>query len=547
MAGNCGVGFAPAAPDRHEWLIALMEGVEDIPGAALSEGIRWDWETFPQYLDALEKSTLAIDIGTHVPHGAVRAYVMGERGAKNEAATAKDIEQMYEIVKEGLLAGALGFSTSRTMGHRALDGEPVPGSFAQEDELFGIGRALKDTGLGVFELAGAGAAGDAGGDGPDDALKEIDWMQRLSIETGRPVSFAVLQFDSRPNQWRELMRTCEASAKRGGNVIAQFAARPFGILVGHQTTANPLMSRPAYVEIASLPLPERVKRLRDPQVKARILSAERVGEPGWGSMLDNPGIYARLFPMGDPPDYEPTPDQSIAAIAKREGRSAEELLYEHMLRDEGRELLLLPFFNYSDGDLEPFREMLDSEQTVLSLGRRWCALRRHLRRVAPDLHADPLGARPDARAEDRPRARGAPHDAAHGAALRAARPRCGRPRLQGRPERDRLRATDAPPPADGLRSSGRRAATDPARVGLREEDRERSGRDGARRADRCDARPAAARCAGAAELGAASRSVGSAPRARGSGMRIAPAFVRRMRSRVPTSAPDRRPTEHGSF
>lgn len=368
VAGNCGVGFAPAAPDRHEWLIALMEGVEDIPGAALSAGIRWSWETFPQYLDALERSPLAVDLGTHVPHGAVRAYVMGERGAKNEPATRDDIERMYRIVKEGLQAGALGFSTSRTMGHRALDGEPVPGTFAQEDELFGIGRALKDTGLGVFELAGAGAAGDSGGDGPDDALKEIDWMQRLSSEIGRPVSFAVLQFDSRPKQWRELMKTCEESARRGGNVIAQFAARPFGILVGHQTTANPLMSRPAYVEIADLPLPERVKRLRDPAVRARILSAERVGEPGWGSMLDNPGIYARLFPMGDPPDYEPTADQSIAAIAKREGRRAEELLYEHMLRDEGRELLLLPFFNYSDGDLEPFREMLDSPQTVLSLG-----------------------------------------------------------------------------------------------------------------------------------------------------------------------------------
>lgn len=368
VAGNCGVGFAPAAPDRHEWLIALMEGVEDIPGAALSVGIRWDWETFPEYLDALERSPLAVDLGTHVPHGAVRAYVMGERGARNEPATAADIEQMYRIVKEGLLAGALGFSTSRTMGHRALDGEPVPGTFAQEDELFGIGRALKDTGLGVFELANAGAAGDAGGDGPEDALREIDWMQRLSVEIGRPVSFTVLQFDSRPKQWRELMKTCEASVAQGGNVIAQFAARPFGILVGHQTTANPFLSRPAYVEIAGLPLAERVARLRDPQVRARILSAERVGEPGWGSMLDNAAIYARLFPMGDPPDYEPTADQSIAAIAAREGRRPEELLYDRMLRDEGRELLLLPFFNYADGDLEPFREMLDSPQTVLSLG-----------------------------------------------------------------------------------------------------------------------------------------------------------------------------------
>ena len=161
--GNCGVGFAPARPDAHDWLIGLMEGVEDIPGTALSEGIQWSWETFPEYLDALERAPKALDYGTHVPHGSVRAYVMGERGAKNEAATADDIERMYEIVKEGLEAGALGFSTSRTMGHRAVDGEPVPGSFAQEDELFGIARALQDTGRGIFELAGAGAAGAAAG------------------------------------------------------------------------------------------------------------------------------------------------------------------------------------------------------------------------------------------------------------------------------------------------------------------------------------------------------------------------------------------------
>lgn len=369
VCGNCGVGFAPANPDRRDWLIGLMEGVEDIPGAALSEGICWDWETFPEYLDALEKSPLAVDIGTHVPHGAVRAYVMGERGARNEPARADDIERMYEIVREGLEAGALGFSTSRTMGHRAIDGEPVPGTFAQEDELFGIGKALGDTGLGVFELAGAGAAGDVGGDGADDALKEIDWMHRLSVEIGRPVSFAVLQFDSRPDQWRELVEICNRTRGQGANVIAQYASRPFGILSGHQTEANPLLNRPAYAEIADLPLPERVARLRDPALRARILGPERVTDgEGFGGMLDNPAMLARVFPMGDPPDYEPAPEQSIAGIAAREGRPADEVLYDYMLRDEGRELLLVPFFNYANGDLEPMREMMLSEDTVLSLG-----------------------------------------------------------------------------------------------------------------------------------------------------------------------------------
>ena len=367
--GNCGVGFAPAQPDRREWLIGLMEGVEDIPGAALAEGIKWNWETFPEYLDALEATPLAMDIGTHVPHGAVRAYVMGERGARNEAATGEDIQKMYQIVREGLEAGALGFSTSRTLGHRASDGEPVPGTFANEDELFGIGQALSDTGLGVFELAAAGAAGEAGGDAPDDALREIEWMHRLSAEIGRPVSFALLQTDSQPDQWRELLDICKKTEVDGANVVAQFAARPFGILSGHQTEANLFLNRPAYVEIAHLPLPERVARLKDPAVRERILGSERVEDgPVLGAILDVPEMLWKVFPMGDPPDYEPPPESSIAGIAERENRPAQEVLYDYMLKDEGRELLLLTFFNYSDGDLGPSLEMIEHERTVLSLG-----------------------------------------------------------------------------------------------------------------------------------------------------------------------------------
>ncbi len=368
VVGNCGVGFAPARRDQHQMLIELMEGVEDIPGAALAEGIRWDWETFPEYLDALERSPMAVDIGTHVPHGSVRTYVMGERGARNEAATAEDIAAMAQIVKEGIEAGALGFSTSRTMGHRALDGEPVPGTFAQEDELFGIGRALGELGTGVFELAGAGAAGDAGGDEIDSALKEIEWMQRLSAEIERPVSFAMLQFDSAPNQWRELVEICQKSREQGADVLAQFAPRPFGILTGHQTEANQFLNRPAYLEIRDLPLPERVRRMQDPAVRARILGPERDDSTGFGSMLDNPDMLKKIFPLGDPPDYEPGPEKSIWAIAQREGRPADEVLYDYMLRDEGRELLLLTFFNYSDGNLDLMHELLNNDRAVVSLG-----------------------------------------------------------------------------------------------------------------------------------------------------------------------------------
>jgi N-acyl-D-aspartate/D-glutamate deacylase len=250
-----------------------------------------------------------------------------------------------------------------------VDGEPVPGTFAQEDELFGIGRALGDTGCGVFELAGAGAGGDTAGDAPDAALKEIDWMHRLSADIGRPVSFAMLQFDSEPDQWRELLAICDRTRADGADVVAQFAARPFGVLAGHQTDANPLLGRPAYVELYGLPLAEKVARLRDPEVRRRILGPERTHEgPGFGSFLDTPEMMAKLFPMGDPPDYEPTADKSIAAIAEREGRPADEVLYEHMLKDEGRELLLLPLMNYSNGSLDPMREMLFDPNTVLSLG-----------------------------------------------------------------------------------------------------------------------------------------------------------------------------------
>jgi len=368
VVGNCGVGFAPARPDQRQMMIELMEGVEDIPGAALSEGIRWNWETFPEYLDALEGSPLAVDLGTHVPHGSVRTYVMGERGANNEAATAEDIAEMAKIVKEGIQAGALGFSTSRTMGHKALSGEPVPGTFAAEDELFGIGRVLGDLGEGVFELAGAGAAGDMGGDEVDSALKEIEWMQRLSKEIQRPVSFAMLQFDGAPNQWRELVEICHKSHENGGDVMAQFAPRPFGILTGHQTEANQFLNRPAYLEIKDLPLPERVARMKDPAVRARILGPERDDSVGFGSMLDNEYMLRKIFPLGDPPDYEPGPEQSIWAIAEREERPADEVLYDYMLRDEGKELLLLTFFNYSDGNLDLMHELLNDDRAVVSLG-----------------------------------------------------------------------------------------------------------------------------------------------------------------------------------
>ncbi|HET6963514.1 MAG TPA: amidohydrolase family protein [Acidimicrobiales bacterium] len=360
VMGNCGVGFAPVRPGREEWLIQLMEGVEDIPGTALAEGIAWAWESFPEYLDALERTPRAVDVGAQVPHGAVRAYVMGERGARNEPATASDIEAMARIVQEGLEAGALGFSTSRTVVHRAVDGEPVPGTFAAEDELFGIGRALRSTGRGVFEVAPAGVMGE-------DLLapeKEVAWMRRLSAEIGRPVTFALAQHNQAPEQWRDLLRLAEEATAEGAALRAQVMGRPTNLLVGWQTTTHPFRSRPTYRAIANLPLEERMVRLRDPEVKAAIL-AER-GPDNPMARIVSAGLD-RIFPMGEPPDYEPGPDRSVAAIAAAQRRPGEEVLYDLMMAHDGKELLMLALLGYSDGNLDAMREMLLHPNAALGL------------------------------------------------------------------------------------------------------------------------------------------------------------------------------------
>jgi N-acyl-D-aspartate/D-glutamate deacylase len=360
VVGNCGVGFAPAHPDKHEWLIQLMEGVEDIPGAALAEGIRWDWESFPEYLDAVERAELAIDVGTQVPHGALRAYVMGERGAKNEPATPEDIDEMARLVKEGVAAGALGFSTSRTIAHRALDGEPVPGTFAAEDELFGIGRVLGELGTGVFEVAGAGAAGE------DIAApkKEIDWMRRLSSEIGRPVTFAMVQVDPAPELYRELLEYAKQATSEGAEIFPQVAGRPFGMLMGLQTERHAWVDKTAYQEVAHLPLAERVAALREPERKQRILD-QPTEAGGFFSVWEQ---YAMLFPLGNPLDYEPRQEDSVEGRAEREGRDPKELLYELMLEDEGKAMMLVPALNYSYRTCDPIYEMMHHPRAVLGLG-----------------------------------------------------------------------------------------------------------------------------------------------------------------------------------
>ena len=365
VMGNCGVGFAPVRPGKQEYLIGLMEGVEDIPGTALHEGIDWQWETFPEYLDALEKKPRVLDLGTQVPHGAVRAYVMGDRGAKNEPANKQDIEEMAAIVKEGIRAGALGFSMSRTIVHRAIDGEVVPGTHAAEDEIFGIARTLGELGEGIVELAPAGVQGE------DMAApeKEIDWMGRLSGEIGRPVSFALVQHDVAPEHWRELLSLCDKAGQQlGATLRPQVAARPNTLLIGHQTF-TPFTFRPTATKLLELPFEQRIAELRKPEVREQILSEDsHYPVPQLATVVDmiNNGLD-KIFRLGDPPDYEPPPEQSCKAQAARMGVDPYALLYDWLLELDGKQLLMLTLLNYSDLTLDPVREMLLHPRSAFGL------------------------------------------------------------------------------------------------------------------------------------------------------------------------------------
>ena len=367
VTGNCGVGFAPVRPGREQWLIGLMEGVEDIPGTALTEGITWGWESYPEYLDVIEQGRYAIDVGSQIAHGAVRAYAMGERGARNEPATPDDIAAMARIVQEGIEAGALGFSTSRTLGHRAIDGEPVPGTFAAEDELFGLGRAMAAGGQAVFELAPQGVAGE-------DIIapkKELEWMTRLGREIDRPISFGMIQVDAAPDLWREQLEISAEAHAAGSRLYPQIAARPFGMLFGfeghHAFTHRPTFRR-LKVECSR---EELARRLADPAVKAAILADEDL-PPDPNLLFDN--MFAlvqysmhRIYPLGEPPDYEPTPDRAVTAIAEQRGQDPLSALYDLMLERDATAMLMLPFFNYSDGTHDPIREMLLHPAGVVGL------------------------------------------------------------------------------------------------------------------------------------------------------------------------------------
>nr|AGL33528.1 amidohydrolase 3 [uncultured proteobacterium] len=355
VAGNCGVGFAPARPTDHDTLIRLMEGVEDIPGAALHEGLGWQWESFPEYMDAIERLPHDIDVAVQVPHGALRVYVMGERGANRAPATAEEIAQMRTLTREAIAAGALGFSTTRTMVHRTADGDLTPTVRAAREEMIGIARGLKDAGTGVLQVASDFA----------DIDEEFDLMCELTRESGRMLSFSLVQADRAPQQWRELLSRLGAAVARGVDIKAQVAGRPVGLMLGLQGSAHPFISRPAYREIADKPLAERVAIMRDPAFRARLIAEKpEKGHPFINSLA---GAYHKIFELGTPPDYEPDPKDSFAARAERLGVDPNELVYDAMLQDEGRAFLYFPMHNYTEGDLENVRAMLEHPDTLYGL------------------------------------------------------------------------------------------------------------------------------------------------------------------------------------
>ncbi len=362
--GSCGVGFAPVRPSDHDKLVELMEGVEDIPGTALSEGISWGWESFPEYMEVLDRMPHTIDFMAHVPHDALRVYVMGERAVAEEAATPDDIMQMRQLLRAALEAGAAGFSTGRSDNHRSAVGDWTPASEADGKELAGIAEAFQGLSHGVLQAVSDFNImhGDEHFDAEWGVLEEM-----LGAAGGRPMSVSTMQRDHNPNQWKWILDRAAKANEKGHEVRCQVGARGIGVMLGLQATFHPFMGFPSYKKISQLPLAERVAAMRDPELRAQMIHEKSDPVAGDGSMLPPLADYflsnlemvaMRLFRLGEKPNYEPSPTESFGAAAMASGEPVLGLIYDAMLEQDGEALLYFPVYNYTGMSLDAVHEML---------------------------------------------------------------------------------------------------------------------------------------------------------------------------------------------
>jgi len=354
MIGNCGVGFAPCKPEQRDMLVKLMEGVEDIPEVVLTEGLPWNWESFEDYLDALEARPYDLDVVTQVPHAALRVFVMGQRGSDREPATADDRARMAALAAAGVKAGAQGFSTSRTINHKTLDGRHIPTLKADEAELTEIAQALAKAGSGWLQVISDF----------DEPEEEMALLRRLVERSRRPMSITILQRDNKPEEWRRLMARIAEAQQAGLPMMGQVLTRPTGIMLGFEISQNPFIGRPSWKEIEALPFPEKMQRLVQPEFRARLISETIEDE----TLLRRVTKWERIFPLCDPPDYEPPAERSVAAMAAREGRKPAEVAYDLLLEKGGKTILYRPLSNYTYGTLDTVHDMMSHPNTLIGLG-----------------------------------------------------------------------------------------------------------------------------------------------------------------------------------
>ncbi|RKJ95146.1 N-acyl-D-amino-acid deacylase family protein [Alicycliphilus denitrificans] len=360
ITGNCGVGFAPCKPEQRDTLVRVMEGVEDVPEIVMTEGLPWNWETFPEYLDSLQDREYDIDFAAQIPHSAVRVYVMGERGERREPATAQELRQMTDIVREAIQAGAVGVSSSHHLGHRTVAGELAPSVGSASEEVLALARGLREAGGGVFQMITDGYYGGS------DASAQMDLLRGIAQAAGRPVSYSLLQKAPYLRLHEDMLALMRQARAQGLDIKAQVFPRPVGLLFGLTLSFHPFRFHPSYQAIHGLPLAQRVAEMRRPEVRAAILS-EKPEHPN-PIFINIVSGYDNAFSLGDPPNYEPPPEALLHARAKARGVSVAELAYDLLLENDGNAVLMSPSSNFAEGNFDAIEQMLLDENTLIALG-----------------------------------------------------------------------------------------------------------------------------------------------------------------------------------